>query len=63
MNFTDLANRILEGNCPTRNESLGVLQTSNEYLLDLLAAAFRIRRHYFGHTVRLQMLLNAKSGA
>lgn len=63
MNFTDLANRILEGNCPTRQESLEVLQTSNEHLLDLLAAAFRIRRQYFGNTVRLQMLLNAKSGA
>lgn len=63
MNFTDLANRILEGHCPTRKESLDVLQTSNEHLLDLLAAAFCIRRQYFGNTVRLQMLLNAKSGA
>jgi len=63
INFTDLANRILADDCPTRNECLAVLQTSDEHSLDLIAAAFRIRHHYFGNTVRLQMLLNAKSGA
>ena len=63
MNFTDLSNRVLANECPTRDECLSVLQTSNEHLLELLAAAFRIRRQYFGNTVRLQMLLNAKSGA
>ena len=63
MNFTDLANRVLEGIVRPEKRCLGVLQTSNEHLLDLLAAAYRIRRHYFGNTVRLQMLLNAKSGA
>lgn len=31
-------------------------------LLDLLAAAFRVRQHYFGRSVQLYMLINAKSG-
>ena len=63
MNFTDLADRVLAGECPTRSECLEVLQTPDERVLDLLAAAFRVRHHYFGNTIRLQMLLNAKSGA
>ena len=63
INFIDFSNRILDNECPTRDECLSVLQTPNEHLLDLLAAAYRIRRQYFGNTVRLQMLLNAKSGA
>ena len=63
MNFSDLANRIISGECPTRTECLDVLLTPEEHFLDLLASAFRIRRHFFGNTVRLQMLLNAKSGA
>ena len=61
INFIDFSNRILDNECPTRDECLSVLQTPNEHLLDLLAAAYRIRRQYFGNTVRLQMLLNAKS--
>jgi biotin synthase len=47
----------------TREECLSVLQTSNSQLLELLQAAFCVRERYFGTTVRLQMLLNAKSGA
>jgi biotin synthase len=39
------------------------LQTPDSRLLELLQAAFTVRERYFGKTVRLQMLLNAKSGA
>ena len=34
----------------------------DEELLDLLAAAYKIRRRYFGNTVQLYFLMNAKSG-
>lgn len=61
--FTDLADRVLANECPTRMECLQLLQTTEDRFLDLVAAAYRIRRHYFGNTVKLQMLLNAKSGA
>ena len=61
--FSNLVDRVLADESPSRDESLELLRTPNEHCLDLLAAAYRIRRHYFGNTVRLQMLLNAKSGA
>ena len=63
MNLTNLADRIIAEECPTRDECLEVLKTKDEHFLDLVAAAYRIRHHFFGNTVRLQMLLNAKSGA
>lgn len=47
----------------TRPESQSVLDTPDDELLPLLYAAFRVRSKYFGRTVRLQMLQNAKSGA
>ena len=34
----------------------------DDEVLDLLAAAYRVRRHYFGNTVQLYFLMNAKSG-
>ena len=61
--FTILADKALRDELLTREESLAVLQTPDSQLLELLQAAFRVRERYFGKTVRLQMLLNAKSGA
>lgn len=61
--FHHLADRVLQGGTLSRPEALDLLATSEEHLLSLVDAAYRIRHHYFGNTVRLQMLLNAKSGA
>jgi biotin synthase len=61
--FQDLAGRVLEGTVPSREEGLAILDTPQDKLLDLINAAYRIRSRYFGNTIRLQMLLNAKSGA
>ena len=47
----------------SRLECRDVLQTPDEDVLALLHAAFLVRSRYFGKTVRLQMLQNAKSGA
>ena len=38
------------------------MRAPDEELLDLLAAAYRIRRRWFGNTVQLYFLMNAKSG-
>ncbi|MEE8493030.1 MAG: biotin synthase BioB, partial [Nitrospirales bacterium] len=46
-----------------REECMAVLDTADEQLLMLLDAAFQVRERYFGRTVTLQMLTNAKSGA
>jgi biotin synthase len=57
-----LAGQILEGHGLTEDEGLAVLQSPDEDLLEVLAAAFRVRRRYFGKTVQLYFLMNAKSG-
>ncbi|MBM4153191.1 MAG: biotin synthase BioB, partial [Kiritimatiellaceae bacterium] len=62
MDWKKLADRILEGGTITREETLAVLHSSDEELLDVLQAAYRIRKHYYGNKVSLHVLKNAKSG-
>ena len=57
-----LASRVLEGYRLTDEEGLAVLACPDAELLDLLAATYRVRRHWFGNRVQLYMLMNAKSG-
>jgi biotin synthase len=47
---------------PTREEALAVLSGSDEDLLDVVAAAGRVRRQWFGRRVKLNYLVNLKSG-
>ena len=61
-NWNDLADRVLDGYQLTSEEAVAILQSPDEELLDLLAAAYRVRRRYFGKTVQLYFLMNAKSG-
>lgn len=60
--WNTLADRALAGETLTRAESLAVLQAEDAVLLDQIAAAYRVRRHYWGNRVRLHYLLNAQSG-
>src|ERR687885_914357 len=61
-NWNLLAERSLAGELLTREEALAVLRAPDEVLLDQLAAAHRVRRHFWGNRVRLHFLLNAQSG-
>jgi biotin synthase len=61
--YVALAEKALRDEPLTREECHSVLNTKNDDLLALLYAAFQVRSKYFGRTVRLQMLQNAKSGA
>lgn len=61
--YMQLATKALNDEPLTRAESLSVLNSPDDDLLALLHAAFQVRSKYFGRTVRLQMLQNAKSGA
>ena len=61
--YMALAGKALRDEPLTRAESQSVLDTPDDELLALLHAAFQVRAKYFGRTVRLQMLQNAKSGA
>ncbi|WP_130799218.1 biotin synthase BioB [Streptomyces otsuchiensis] len=47
---------------PTREEALAVLATSDDQLLDVVAAAGKVRRQWFGRRVKLNYLVNLKSG-
>jgi biotin synthase len=60
--WDSLAARTLAGHVLSREEALGVLRAPDEELLAQLAAAYRVRRHYWGNRVRLHFLLNAQSG-
>jgi biotin synthase len=60
--WSELADRTLEGHSLTQVEALAILQSPDDELLDLLAAAYKIRRRWFGNTVQLYFLMNAKSG-
>jgi biotin synthase len=62
MNFQELADKALRGIIPERDELIAVLQANDEELPDLVSAAFRVRRHYFGKRVQIHVLQNAKSG-
>lgn len=62
MNWKMLSERILGGALITRAEALSVLESSDDDLLEVLQAAFVLRRHYFGRDVRLHVLRNAQSG-
>ncbi|MER8185933.1 biotin synthase BioB [Kitasatospora sp. NPDC094015] len=47
---------------PTREEALAVLATTDDELLDVVAAAGKVRRQWFGRRVKLNYLVNLKSG-
>jgi biotin synthase len=52
----------LRGDVPTSADALALLRTTDADLLDVVAAAGRVRRHRFGRRVRLNYLVNLKSG-
>ena len=62
MIWHELAERILQEEPLTRAEALQVIAVPDEELLDLVAACYRLRLHYHGNRVKLNMLINAKSG-
>jgi biotin synthase len=57
-----LAERVLDGYRLTEAEATSILTSDDHELLDLLSAAYTIRRRAFGNTVQLYFLMNAKSG-
>ncbi|MFD2415488.1 biotin synthase BioB [Amycolatopsis pigmentata] len=57
-----ITEKALRGEQPARAELLDVLNTSDEDVLDVVAAASRVRRRFFGRRVKLNFLVNMKSG-
>ena len=60
--WDQFAERVLAGGALSVDEAAEVLAAPDEEILDLLAAAYRVRRRWFGNEVQLYFLMNAKSG-
>src|SRR5580658_7703326 len=57
-----LTEQALARELPTRADALRVLQSTDDELMDVVAAAFKVRLRYFGRRVKLNYLVNIKSG-
>jgi biotin synthase len=60
--FDALADRTLAGEVVERHEAVAILTASDDQLVALLHAAFRVREHYHGRRVKVCQLRNARSG-
>jgi biotin synthase len=60
--FDDLASRQLAGGVLDRADAQTVLDTPDDEVLGLVAAAGRLRRAHFGNRVKVNYLVNLKSG-
>jgi biotin synthase len=60
--FDQLADRILSGGAATAEDAVAVLRTPDAELMSVVAAAGRLRREHFGNTVKVNYLVNLKSG-
>jgi biotin synthase len=60
--LADLSERALALQPPTRDEALAVLALPDDDMLDVVAAAFRVRRKFFGRRVKMNFLVNVRSG-
>ena len=57
-----LTQKALARELPAPDEALAVLASPDDELMDVVAAAFKVRLHYFGRRVKLNYLVNIKSG-
>ncbi len=60
--FDQLATTILDGGAATPGDALAVLRADDTELMAVVAAASRLRRQHFGNTVKVNYLVNLKSG-
>jgi biotin synthase len=58
----DMVRRALHGDVPDRAQALAVLASSDDDLLEVVAAGGRVRRHFFSNRVKLNLIVNMKSG-
>ncbi len=58
VDWNRLAEDVIAGEKLSFEQGLRMLQVPDGQLLDVLAAAFRIRQKYFGMTVQLYFLMN-----
>ncbi|MCP3740203.1 biotin synthase BioB [Rossellomorea sp. BNER] len=61
-NWNQIAQNVLNGMELTDEQALSVLDCPDEDILKLLHSAYQVRRHYYGNKVKLNMIINTKSG-
>ncbi|UFJ39929.1 biotin synthase BioB [Brevibacillus humidisoli] len=57
-----LAKEVIGGYPISREEALAILRSPDDQLLEVMQAAYLIRSTYYGKKVKLNMIINAKSG-
>src|SRR5699024_1674370 len=62
MNWSTLAEDVINGYEITEEEALSILNSSDDEILQLLEGARLIRHHYYGNKVKLNMIINTKTG-
>lgn len=60
--FFEIAERACAGEPATAEEALAVLRSTDDQLLELVAAVSKVRRQYFGNQLKINYLVNIKSG-
>ncbi|MBT2644217.1 biotin synthase BioB [Bacillus sp. ISL-41] len=60
--WKELAQGVLDGNELSDADALSILECPDKDLLELLQAAYTIRHHYYENLVKLNMIINTKSG-
>lgn len=60
--FSAIADRALAGQPASRDEALAMLTATDAETFALVDAASRLRRHHFANTVKVNYLVNLKSG-
>ena len=60
--YDAIADAVLAGSPATEQDALAVLQSGDDELLEVVAAAARLRRRHFANTVKVNYLVNLKSG-
>lgn len=62
LNLDALVQTALTGQSVTPEQAMSVLTASDEDVLDIVSAASKVRRHFFGNKVKLNYLVPVKSG-
>ncbi len=60
--YDAMAEAVLAGEELTDEQALAILDSPDEDLLPLLHAAYKVRKHFYGNKVKLNMIINTKSG-
>lgn len=58
-----LGDRVLNGESLSAEDGLKILSTPDEYVIELVKEAAKVREHFFGNEMEFCSLINAKNGA